>query len=149
MLKSIPFILLASAAINFTDIDNSDKSFTNDSSATITEGVDEDSDIVYKEPHFGNILNQYTVDDLNTFSPEDLIESDIIAYDEAGNIYTGTIQIQDFEGNGTIEDDQYNEQEIIISFSLEGNLIVCSEHPSSMKVEVLNYRIAEMSLSEF
>lgn len=149
MLKSIPFILLASATINLTDIDNSDNHFTSDSSTMMAEDIAKDTHVVFTEPRFDNILNQYTVEDLNTFSPEDLIESDIIVYDEAGNTYTGTIQIQDFEGSGIIEDDLYNEQEILISFSPEGNLIVCSEHVSSMKIEVLNYRISEMSLSEF
>lgn len=148
MLKSIPIILLASASIHFTEIDHTDKNFSADPSEMNIEETAATTEELYEEPDFNTVLNQYSVEDLATFSQDDLIESDIIAYDEHGQIYNGIIRIQDFEGSGLIEDDQYNEHEILITFSPEGNLIVCSEHSDHLKVEILNYRIAEMSTLE-
>lgn len=144
MLKSLPIILLVST-MGITDIDiTGNKDSLSDPSSNVTkqDSVPPKNDIVYEEPAFDNISNKYTVEDLSTFSPEDLIESDIMAYDENGHIYTGTILISDYEGTGVISDENFHEQEINISFLSEGKLAINSIHPFSVKVEILNYRIA-------
>lgn len=150
MLKSLPVILLAST-MNITDIDMAgNKEFLSDTSSAIIQQDDISSDesIAYEEPAFENISNEYIPEDLSNFSPEDLVESDILVYDENGHLYTGTIFISDYEGAGTISDENFHEQEINISFLSEGKLAINSIHPSSIKVEILNYRITPDSLVE-
>lgn len=90
--------------------------------------------------------NTYVVDDLLTFDKNEMVESDIIAYDSDGNEFLGVVLIQNFKGIGqlsNIEDEKFQVQLIFLE---NGTIEVESDIDSPLKVEVLNFRIIDVDV---